>query len=165
MTTADGQIPRRPSTMKHSPIDTTALGAKTFTVSTVDEAGNATTKSVSYTVGYRLELLYEVEKVHRAGSTIPVKLQLFDVAGANLSSAGLEVRALGVSLVSTETSGPVADAGDANPDDGFRFDPTLGETGGYIFNFKTTGYAPGTYKLNFTVGADPYVYSTQFQVR
>ena len=28
-----------------------------------------------------------------------------------------------------------------------------------------TGYAPGIYQLSFTVGADPYVYTTQFQVR
>jgi hypothetical protein len=75
------------------------------------------------------------------------------------------VRALGVSLVSTDTYGPVADAGNANPDQGFRFDPTLGETGGYIFNLKTTGYAPGTYRLYFSVGADPHVYTTQFRVR
>jgi hypothetical protein len=75
------------------------------------------------------------------------------------------VRAVSVSLVSAETYGPPADAGDANPDDNFRFDPTLGQTGGYIYNLRTTGYAPGTYRINFTVGADPRVYSTQFQVR
>jgi Pectinesterase/MBG domain/Bacterial Ig-like domain/Immunoglobulin domain len=149
----------------NSPLDTTTVGARTFTVSTTDEAGNQTTKSVSYTVGYKLAPLYEVEQTHKAGSTVPVKLQLLDVAGANLSTAGVAVRALGVSLISTETYGPVADAGNANPDGGFRFDPTLGETGGYIFNLKTTGYAPGTYRLYFTVGADPYVYTTQFRVR
>jgi len=59
----------------------------------------------------------------------------------------------------------VSDAGTANPNRGFRFDPTLGETGGYIYNLKTTGFAPGTYRLYFTVGTDPYVYTTQFQVR
>ena len=59
--------------------------------------------------------------------------------------------------------------GEANtvhlPGQNFRFDPTLGETGGYIYNLKTTGYAPGTYRLYFTVGADSHVYTTQFQVR
>ncbi|HEX6185971.1 MAG TPA: hypothetical protein VFZ44_18930, partial [Pyrinomonadaceae bacterium] len=150
-----------------SPIDTATVGAKTFTVNTTDEAGNQTTKSVNYTVGYKLEPLYEVEQVHRAGSTVPVKLQLFDVAGANLSSADLAVRALGVSLISTETYGPVADAGNANPDGGFRFDPTLGETGGYIFNLKTTGLTTGTYVLRFRVSGDPTVHGSEavFQVR
>ena len=148
-----------------SPIDTATPGAKTFMVTTADEAGNRMTKTVAYTVGYRVAPLYEVEQAHKAGSTVPVKLQLLDAAGANLSSAAVPVRALGVSLVSTETYGPVADAGHANPDGGFRFDPSLGETGGYVFNLKTTGYAPGTYKLYFTAGADPHVYTTQFQVR
>ena len=70
---------------------------------------------------------------------------------------------VGVTHVSSVTTGePAADAGSANPDQSFRFDPTLG---GYIYNLKTTGYAPGTYRINFTVGADPHVYNTQFQVR
>lgn len=148
-----------------TPIDTATAGAKTFAVTTTDAAGNQTTKTVAYTVGYRLAPLYEVGKAHKAGSTVPVKLQLLDVAGANLSSSAVPVRALGVSLVSNETYGPAADAGNANPDGGFRFDPTLGATGGYVFNLKTTGYAPGTYKLHFTVGAAPHVYTTQFIVR
>lgn len=148
-----------------SPLDTTTAGAKTFTVNTTDEAGNQTTKTVNYTVGFALAPLYEVDKTHKAGSAVPVKLQLLDNAGANLSSAERVVRALGVSLVSADTYGPVADAGNANPDQNFRFDPTLGETGGYIFNLKTTGYAPGTYQLYFKVGADPHVYTTQFQIK
>ncbi|HYG83002.1 MAG TPA: PxKF domain-containing protein, partial [Pyrinomonadaceae bacterium] len=148
-----------------SPLDTAAPGAKTFAVSTTDEAGNHTTASVGYTVGYTVGTLYEVEKAHRAGSTVPVKLQLLDAAGANLSSASTAVRALGVSPVTSETYETAADAGNANPGGGFRFDPTVGETGGYIFNLKTTGYAPGAYKLYFTVGADPHVYTTQFQIR
>ncbi|HEX8190606.1 MAG TPA: pectinesterase family protein [Pyrinomonadaceae bacterium] len=148
-----------------SPLDTATAGAKTFTVSTTDEAGNQTTKTVSYTVGFALAPLYEEGKVHKAGSTVPVKLQLVDNAGANLSSADRVVRAVGVTLVSSNTSGEATDAGDANADQNFRFDPTLGETGGYIYNLKTSGYAPGTYRLNFTVGADPHVYTAQFQVR
>jgi len=148
-----------------SPLDTATPGARTFTVNTTDEAGNATTVNVNYTVGYRLETFYESDKAHKAGSTVPVKLQLLDNAGANISSADKVVHAVGISLVTSETSGTVADSGNANPDQDFRFDPTLGETGGYIFNLKTTGYAPGTYRISFTVGSDPYVYTTQFQVR
>jgi pectin methylesterase-like acyl-CoA thioesterase len=143
-----------------SPLDTNTPGAKTFTVNTTDEAGNETTKQVNYTVGFRLELLYEVEKVHKAGSTVPIKLQLLDNAGANLSSADRVLHAVGVSLVSTDTYGTVSDAGNANPDNNFRF-----ADDSYIFNLKTTGYAPGTYQLYFTVGADPFVYTTQFKVR
>ena len=145
-----------------SPLDTATVGAKTFTVSTTDGAGNSTTVNVSYTVGYGVGPLYETNKVHKAGGTVPVKLQLLDYAGANLSSADKVLHVVGVSLISSVTTGEPADAGNANPDQSFRFDPTLG---GYIYNLKTTGYAPGTYRLSFTVGADPHVYTTDFQVR
>jgi pectin methylesterase-like acyl-CoA thioesterase len=143
-----------------SPLDTATVGAKTFTVSTTDEAGNQTAKTVGYTVGYRLEPLYEVDKVNKAGSTVPVKLQLLDNAGTNLSSADKVLHALGVGPDSSDTYGPAADAGNANPGGNFRF------TGdGYVYNLKTTGYAPGTYRLYFTVGADPHVYTTQLQIK
>jgi pectin methylesterase-like acyl-CoA thioesterase len=148
-----------------SPLDTTAPGAKTFAVNTTDEAGNQTAKTVGYTVGFKLETLYDVDKEHKAGSTVPFKLQLLDNAGANLSSADKVVHAVGVGLVSSNTYGPPNAPGNSNPGQNFRFDPTLGEAGGYTYNLKTTGYAPGTYRLYFTVGADPHVYTTQFQVR
>jgi pectin methylesterase-like acyl-CoA thioesterase/pectate lyase len=148
-----------------SPVDTATVGPKTFNVNATDEAGNQASQTINYTVGFRLQPLYEAGKANKAGSTVPVKLQLLDNTGANVSSADKVVHALGVSLISTETYGPIADAGNANPGQNFRFDPALGETGGYTFNLKTTGYAPGTYRLYFTVGADPHVYTTQFQVR
>ncbi|HEV2861284.1 MAG TPA: pectinesterase family protein [Pyrinomonadaceae bacterium] len=157
--TCDGTVPGGAA------LDTATPGQKTFTVNTTDEAGNPATKTVGYTVGYQLAPLYEADKTHKAGSAVPVKLQLVDFAGVNLSSEGLTVRAVGVGLASVETYGQPADAGNANPDDGFRFDPTLGEGGGYIYNLKTTGFGPGTYRLYFTVGADPHVYSAPFQIR
>jgi len=104
--------------------------------------------------------------VHRVGSTVPLKLQLFDSAGANLSSAATVLRAVGVSLVTSDTSGPPAtDTGNSTPDTAFRFDPSLGGTGCSQFHLKTDGLAPGTYRLSFTVGSDPHVYAAQFQVR
>ena len=60
----------------------------------------------------------------------------------------------------------VLDLTESNPTRcGFRYDSTLGNTGGYVFNLKTTGLATGTYKLNFTVGSAPTDYSVQFQVK
>jgi hypothetical protein len=153
------------TTAGNSPLDTTTAGSKVFTVNTIDEAGNQTTVNVNYTVGYRLAPLYEMDKAHKAGSTVPIKLQLLDNAGANLSSGDTVVHSLGVSLVSADTYGPLADAGNANPDLDFRYDPAIGENGGYIYNLKTTGLAAGTYRVSFTVGADPSVYTTLFQVR
>jgi hypothetical protein len=56
----------------------------------------------------------------------------------------------------------VEDAGNANPDLGFRYDAELG---GYIFNLKTTVLATGTWELRFTAGTAPTVYGAAFQVR
>ena len=39
----------------------------------------------------------------------------------------------------------------------FRYDPTLGGSGGYIFNLSTKGLTTGTWKVTFTVnGAGSY---------
>jgi len=59
----------------------------------------------------------------------------------------------------------VQDAGNANPDYDFRYDASLGDTGGYIFNLKTTGLATGSYVLKFQAGTDPAIYSAPFQVK
>ena len=64
------------------------------------------------------------------------------------------------------SSGPLEDAGNANPDFNFRYDVTLGPSGGYIYNLKTTGLASGTYMLTFTIaGATDSSYSVGFQVK
>jgi hypothetical protein len=67
--------------------------------------------------------------------------------------------------ISKRISGPVESPGNANPDSDFRFDPTLGPTGGYIFNLKTTGLTTGSYMLDFTITGDPFVYAALFQVK
>jgi|SRR4029077_288004 hypothetical protein len=66
---------------------------------------------------------------------------------------------------STSTSGAVENAGNSNPDNDLRFDATLGSTGGYIFNLKTTGLSTGMYKVNFTVTGDSFVYAANFEVK
>jgi Tol biopolymer transport system component len=141
-------------------LDTSSIGAKTFEVNATDEAGNASQKSVGYTVGYGVSPQYDQTKAHKSGSTIPIKLQLTDVGGLNLSSAGLVVTASGTIRVSTNTSGELADAGASNPDFNFRY-----SGGGYIFNLKTTGYAPGTYLLLFRAGSDPTDHTVEFRIR
>ncbi len=114
---------------------------------------------------YHLCLLYDPDRAAKAGSTIPIKLQLCDAAGANLSSPAVTLHAEGVKLVSTSAPGSLADSGNANPDGNFRYDATLGGTGGYIYNFSTKGLATGTYALEFRVGSDTHLYAAQFQVR
>jgi hypothetical protein len=92
-------------------------------------------------------------------------LQLCDASGNDLSSAGLALHALSVTLASTSISGALEDFGNASPDNDFRFDATLGSTGGYIFNLMTAGLSTGTYNLNFTVTGDTSVYAAPLQVK
>jgi hypothetical protein len=114
---------------------------------------------------YNVCLLYDPTKAVNSGATIPIKLQLCDGAGDNLSSSSLTLHAVSITQTSNSISGQLQDAGNANPDNDFRFDATLGVTGGYIFNLKTTGMATGTYNLNFTVTGDSLVYAAPFQVK
>jgi hypothetical protein len=109
---------------------------------------------------YQVCLLYDPTKARKSGATLPVKLQLCDGSGNNLSSSSLTLHAVSITQTSTSISGAVQDSGNANPDNDFRFDG-----GGYIFNLNTKGMAAGTYNLNFTVTGDSFVYSTPFQVK
>lgn len=141
-------------------IDTASVGAKTFTVSARDNAGNTSSLSVTYTVAYNVCALYDQAQAHKAGSTVPIKLELCDAAGNNVSADGVVVHATGLTQVSTQASSTVIDAGDANPDSDFRY-----AGGFYLFNLQTTGLTTGTWQLSFTVAGDPTVHTVQFQVR
>jgi hypothetical protein len=141
------------------------VGTNTFTVQASDPVGNTASYSVTYTVSYNLCLLYDPTQVHKSGSTIPIKLELCDASGADVSASSIVVTAVSVTQVSTNASGTLVSSGNANPDNNFRFDPTLGTAGGYIFNLSTKGFATGTYALSFTAGSDPTLHTVQFEVR
>jgi hypothetical protein len=121
--------------------------------------------SVEFGGFYNLCLLYNPNKPVPSGGTDPIKLELCDGNATDLSSSSIVLHATGVSQTSTSISGDVQSPGNANPDNDFRFDPTLGPNGGYIFNLGTRGLATGSYSLNFTVAGDPFVYSAPFQVK
>jgi hypothetical protein len=60
----------------------------------------------------------------------------------------------------------VEDSGNANPDNNFRFDPTLGPSGGYIFNLSTKAVPSAMWKLSFNVsGASFGAYNLGFGVK
>jgi hypothetical protein len=114
---------------------------------------------------YRVCLLYDSAKGVHSGATLPIKLQLCDANGNDMSSPSITLHVTSVTQVSTSTSGQVQDAGNANPDNDFRYDAGLGPAGGYIFNLKTTGLTTGTYNLNFTLTGASAAYSVPFQVK
>ncbi len=111
-------------------------------------------------VTFNICLLYDPTKAVKSGATYPIKIQLCDINGNNVSSADTVVHAAGVSLISSSTMEDVIASGNANPDDNFRFDD-----GAYIFNLKTRGLSSGTYNLYFAAGNDPILHAVQFQVK
>jgi probable HAF family extracellular repeat protein len=120
----------------------------------------AASKTITQRVNYRVCALYDELRVHQIGSVVPIRLQLCDVAGRNLSSGAIALRAIELVRLTTNAVGEVEDAGQANPDLNFRLDG-----GAYVFNLQTRGLQTGLYQLNFTAGADPYRYSVRFQLR
>ena len=89
-------------------------------------------------------------------------VQVVDAAGANRSGQSLSVRAVGVVQVSSQIAGYVENAGNANPDFGFRYDAELV---GYVYNLKTSGISTGTYDVQIQVAGDPILHTARFQVR
>jgi hypothetical protein len=107
--------------------------------------------------------LFDATKAYKAGSTIPIKLQVLNAGNANISSASLNVKARKVIRLQDSTATSVIDSGNANPDSDFRFDAA---TGGYIFNLSTKNMSSGRYSLSLYVGADKqYVYSVSFELK
>ncbi|MFD7258893.1 OmpL47-type beta-barrel domain-containing protein [Streptomyces sp. NPDC059874] len=136
-----------------SPVDTSTVGPHTFTVNATDRATNPASKSVTYTVAYRICLLYDPLNPPRGGnSTIPIRLRLCDANGVNLSSPD-------ITLTPSAIAGPTA-VPFTTP---FRYDARLR---GYIVNVPTRGLPAGSYNLRFTIsGADSTTHVAPFTVR
>jgi hypothetical protein len=117
------------------------------------------------TATFSIKLLYDPTESKTSGGTFPIKIQITDAAGNNRSSPQIVVTAARVVRVSDGSSLPLQDSGDANPDFHFRFDATLGGTGGYIFNLSTKGFAGGTYLLFFSVAGDAVEHFVPLQVK
>jgi hypothetical protein len=154
-----------------------ALGQATFSTSslsigshsiTASYGGNSSflgsSASLTQKVSYGVCALYDQTKSVHSGAVIPIKLQLCDINSSDVSSSSIVVHATGLTGVSS-FSGDVGPAGNSAPDNDFRFDATLGPTGGYIFNLSTSGLATGTYNLQFMAGSDPLRHSVNFGVK
>jgi hypothetical protein len=120
----------------------------------------ASSDTATLSVSFNICLLYDPSKAVKSGAAYPLKIQLCDVNGMNVSSAGTVVHAVNIQQISTLAYGDVITSGNANEDNNFRFD-----NGAYILNLKTTGLSTGTYNLYFTAGDDPVLHSLQFQVK
>jgi hypothetical protein len=107
--------------------------------------------------------LFDQGKAHRAGSVVPIRFQLLDASGANVSSAERVVTATGlVQQDNTSVLALVEDAGNSSPDSTFRYDEALG---GYLYNLSTRGMAAGTWALQFSVSGNTHTYAIEFDLR
>jgi len=59
----------------------------------------------------------------------------------------------------------MAEPGNANPGNDFRFDAALGGDGDHIYNLSTQGLSTGTWTLQLTASGDPVTHSVQFDLR
>jgi hypothetical protein len=132
-------------------VDTRAVGSKTQTITATDKAGNIVTKTITYCVVYNfggiLQPLVE-GATYKAGSTIPMKFQLKDDAGAFISDA---IATITYSKVSNNVAGSevvAVSTGAASTGNQFRYDSTANQ---YIFNLSTKGIAAGTYQVSITL--------------
>jgi hypothetical protein len=127
-----------------------------------DPAPNVTQ---SFTVAYAACLLFDSTQPANSGRTIPVKLTLCSSTGKNLSDPSVTVTAVILTQLATGATSPVQDAGNSNPGNNFRFDPTLAPGGGYIFNLKTTGLGSGAWQMTFTASGDSTQHALTFQIK
>ncbi len=142
-----------------APISTSKVGSFTATLTATDVAGNAASKVCLYTVSYGIKYLYDTTKQFNGGSTIPIKLQLIDDAGNNVSSASIAVRARTVTNTHTGTSTSPSSPGNSNPTNVFD-----GNSTGYHYELNTKGYNPSSYTLDFSAGADPITHHAPFTI-
>lgn len=113
---------------------------------------------------YETCLLYDPTKAHKLGATVPLRVQLCDAGGANLSSPELILTATGLFKLDNSATTSLAESpGNSNPDNAFRYDPDLA---GYVYNLSTKGLSRGTWELRFIVAGDTgTVHGLQFDVR
>ncbi|HEV2349102.1 MAG TPA: SBBP repeat-containing protein [Terriglobia bacterium] len=143
----------------------TLVGSRTGTVTITDDAGGSPQSiSLSGTGEYGICALYDQTKAVKGGAVFPIKVMLCDANGNDVSSSSVVLHATAVTMVSSYSGIPDT-VGNANPDNDFRFDTTLGPTGGYIFNLSTNGLASGTYSLQFTATGDPVGHAVIFGVK
>ncbi len=140
-------------------IDTSSVGAESFTVTAIYRAGNQSIQTVNYTVGYDVVALFDQTKAHNSGSTIPIKLKLVDANGVNRSAPGIQLTAVRVDPGNLPAQSP----GNSNPANMFSFDSS---SQSYQYNLKSEKtWTAGTYRLIFRIAGDPVEHSISFNIR
>ncbi|MEU5066104.1 hypothetical protein AB0G95_18970 [Streptomyces virginiae] len=135
-----------------SPINTSTLGSRTFTVNATDNATNPSTKTVTYNVAYRICLLYDPNRPVRLLGQVIISLRICDANGNNLSSSN-------ITLTAARITGPVTRTVTSR----FNYTPLLSS---YSLPVSTQNLPNGNYNLEFTIsGADTTTHVAPFTLR
>ncbi|MBU4141755.1 carboxypeptidase-like regulatory domain-containing protein, partial [Patescibacteria group bacterium] len=129
-------------------IDTAMVGAKTFSVNATDNARNQANKIVDYNAVYNysgvLPPIKDSKDVFKLGSAIPVKFQLRDANGNNISTAIARIYLANIvdGIIGKEING--TSSGKANTGNLFRYAAADNQ---YIFNLASKPLIKGTWQI------------------
>lgn len=140
------------------PVDSLAVGAHMVKATYGgDNMYAATETTIIQDVQYGAGLVSKPRDQNTAGSMIPIKFELTDQSGRNLSSRGIDVRALCVVPTPVSDIDPCSNApAGFNWTRGTTYMATLGPDSRYQFNVKTKGLETGTsYQLLFRASGEP----------
>ena len=156
-----------------SQVVTDTVGTFTNSVSAADVAGNAVTVNCTYTVSYAVGLHYDSTRLRKSGSTVPVKIELDNAAGANVSSPAIGLVATSITNLATGAKTVPTHPGNSTSQT-FRLvkhesddedSATDAASWRYKYPLKTNGLASGNYTLDFTVAGDPSTHHVAFIIR
>ena len=142
-------------------VSTAQVGTFTTQLNASDKAGNSSSKICTYTVSYGIALRYDTTKIWNSGKTVPIKVDLVDWNGVDVSSPSIIVTVQSVTNQTTHTVFLPHAPGGSNPTMTFVLKPTRG----YQYNVQTTGYTIGNYTLDFTATGDPITHHAPFVIR
>jgi hypothetical protein len=157
-------------------VDTSAVGARTFGVNATDVAGNHSSKSVSFTVGYNILLLTDRDDDDDGdprrrnqtqlcsvgqpcvwtGDDEQVNLQVVDFNNHNVSDATIPIHSLGLFRIVDSKLLPVTSSRD------FTFKARSHQRS--LYRYEIEDLRDGQYLVRFTSGTDPTVHALQFRV-
>jgi hypothetical protein len=145
----------------HVTINTAALPIGAYTIQ-YQYAGNSNFAASSGTgtlqVSYAVKVCFDHSKSVVAGGFLPIKLEVTDASGKNLSSRDLTVTAVSIIGPNGTKYTPHA-VSHANHNNVFHY-----VRHSYRYNLDTEGLAPGTYTLMVKVGNDPVLHAINFVV-
>jgi hypothetical protein len=115
---------------------------------------------IGYTGGtvkitYAVNIRFDVTLPSKSGSTIPIKVEIHDATGRNVSSASTAVTLANPAITPSPAPG-------AQPTGPFVFVPN-GPF--YQYDLKTAKYPNGTWTMTFLVAGDPVPHTLQFALR